>query len=252
MPAAVTADALFDAAVAYGGGVGEAGAKFPTGSWRNWLRGCYEIIETRHRFRCSWPLFLGMTIGLLRMQNAAGLREFCKVMQQDYQRPNEYRFRIMFVALAHFLSATSTVDTTLRQLYRGIDCTKLRRIIPGHVLCWPTTKTETGTRQIFQAMCPINVAMPAFSTQNYIDFFPQLVYGYFAVIFLHPPLPQEPDDCAALLHEELERQRKENEQPPSFIFTECIEKGTRRFEIALREKLFSVQASQSNHGLVPG
>lgn len=151
----------------------------PLGSWRCWLAECFYVVETKHKFACSWATLVGMSVAMMELQPATRV-EFRQAAMQDYNRSQHTRFLVYFVAMIDALSGASYDG--MASTYRGKMFDKHRATIPFGVLEWPHSDSAAAinTSHILKAIQPLHVSYPL-SRETDADFYANLLYGYYAV-----------------------------------------------------------------------
>jgi hypothetical protein len=151
--------------------------RIPLGSWDRWLRSCYATVEGRFKFQCTWPLLVGMNVGMLTTGDERAAIEFRTVSSRQYNRPVEARFKLFMLVLVDALCGTDA--RVLEQTHRGNLTKSIRRVIPRSILEWPME--DARTQWMLQEIKPLSSAFPIARTVTQIDedFYVNLLYGYY-------------------------------------------------------------------------
>lgn len=148
--------------------------RIPLGSWQAWVRVCYHEIVQLHRFRCSWAALLGLTVGMIRALDQAD--KFAEETSRMFQRPEEHRFLLFFVALADYLSGRT--PAALAKTYGGRIGSniglRMQRGVPRSLLAWPVD----GTTRILTVLGGQQFSVPL-ARDTDADFFVYLLHGYY-------------------------------------------------------------------------
>jgi hypothetical protein len=147
----------------------------PLKSWHHWLQACYLTIDKHYNYACSWPLLVGMSVGMLE-ELPGTLAEFRLVVAKEYKRPAERRFVIFFVSLIDALAGGTDAD--LARCYRERIGIGLRHRIPTHPVRWPHSDAPINTSIILSRLQRQNAARPIDRGDD-SDFYMHLLYGYY-------------------------------------------------------------------------
>ena len=90
--------------------------RIPTGSWDGWLKACFETVERRFKFRCTWALLVGVTVAML--QQSGDYNAFFRVASTRFKRISEQRFKVYFIGLTHAFSGADNISETYRGFLR--------------------------------------------------------------------------------------------------------------------------------------
>ena len=146
--------------------------KVPLGSWKAWLTSCFEIVERRYSFKCSWISLVGMTVGML---NSKTIKSFERSVKGMFKRSDERRFLLYFVALAHRLAGASY--SKMCSFYQIGLIRNVGKQIPDSILNWPKPDKRSAN-DIIRDLQSCGVAIPL-PVNKAMDFYLHLLYGYY-------------------------------------------------------------------------